>query len=615
MLKINTEVKGKDGMINFYVKSITASGEGKTTSTIEFIDGVNIIKGDSDTGKTKVISTILFAMGGSHKPFAEKTGYDLIRLVIGTPDGDISFTRKYSANLIEVVSHNSLIDSDTYTTQYNTSRTPINTVWLRLMGIEDQPELAFNARSVRRRMTWNNLMRIFYIAENDICRESSIIEPAQYTEKTLLLSAILYLVYGKDFADENARIDSAVREAKKLIMEEYLNKRLNTTDQQLDRLKAYSDALTDMRLQAEMKETTETLRAIEDQIASALEDSQKIADQMLSLQQKIRDMNVLANRYDSLQTQYESDIRRLGFVTEGEELLSGAEQEKYCPYCDSKIQGMRLPSYKKVSGAEARRIRQQSAGLIEIQKGVAEDKAKWESELAVLQEQYDKIERTIKEELNPKKTEYEKLLAEYQEEIDNRSQYKIYEQMRKEILIDLKEYITEEPAEKPKDYKPKEYFDADFCKSMDEYAMAILRDTKYPNLVDAVFDLKSFDVIINGGTKYDDHGKGYCAYINTVVALMFRRFLAEKAAYTPGITIIDSPLHGMFQGLEDDAPESIKSGLFRYFSQLTSEGQLIIAENVEHVPDLDYEGMGVRLIEFYKHDPGKRHGFLLDVHQ
>lgn len=601
-------------MINFYIKSISAFGKGKTASTIEFQDGINIIKGDSDTGKTKVISSILFAMGASHKPFAKKTGYDEIQLKIGTMSGDITFIRKYSANLIDVISDNSDIEDGTYSTQYNTDRTPINDVWLKLMGIDELPMLASNKRSVKKRMTWNNLMRMFYIDELEICREESIIEPVQYTEKTLLLSAILYLVYGKNFASDKIQKDSVVKKAKNEIMEEYLNKRLSSADSQLERLKAYADALYDNRLHSELQKSAQALKDIEDQITESLEESQKVGQEIIEVEKKINEMALLANRYDSLYSQYQSDLRRLAFITEGESLLEGQSGPRKCPYCDHDINVKKLTSFKATSAAEGDRIRRSMAGLVETQKGVEEDRAKLNKRLSELNAQYNEITRFIQEELEPKRTEIEKILVDYQEQIDNRSQYKVYEQMRREIIIDLKEYITDD-SDEPEDYRPKDYFDADFCKFMNEYAMEILQDICYPNLVEAHFDLKSFDLVINGGTKIDDHGKGYSAFINTVVALMFRKYLVERGTYTPGITIIDSPLHGMFQGVEDDAPESMKTGLFQYFCKLAHEGQLIIAENNEHVPDLDYEKLGVNMIEFSKTDPSKRHGFLLDVYQ
>lgn len=601
-------------MVNFFIKSITASGKGKTTSTIEFIDGVNIIKGDSDTGKTKVLQSILFAMGAKHKPFAKKTGYEEVTLVIGTPHGDITFTRKYSANLIEVQSENSDIEDGTYTTQYNTDRTPINHVWLTLMGIEGQPMIASNKRSEKKRMTWNNLMRLFYIDEQEICRETSIIEPVQYTERTLLLSAILYLIYGKSFASDMTQQEEAVKKAKREIMTEYLNGRLSFADSQLERLKQYADAIADMKLQKALEDTAADLKRIEEEIGAALETGRKTVEKIMAVEMKIGEMDMMADRFSSLQTQYESDIRRLAFINEGEQLLSDLEPVKKCPYCDHEISRKKLPSFRAGSEGEERRIRQQIKGLLETLDGVAEDRAELESQLAVLREEYEKNQKLIKEELNPRKTEIEHLIENYQEEIDMRSQYKVYRQMRHDIIKELEHYIVDDTNE-PDDYKPKDFFEADFCKAMNEYAKAILTETNYPHFVDAHFDLPSFDLIINGGTKVDDHGKGYCAFINSVLALMFRKYLVEYGTYTPGITIIDSPLHGMFQGVEDDAPESMKTGIFNYFCTLASEGQLIVAENDEHVPAMDYGSKNVKEIVFSKNDPSKRHGFLLDVYQ
>ena len=431
-------------MVNFYIKSITVLGDGKKDSTVEFIDGVNIIKGDSDTGKTKVIESILFAMGASKKPFPEKLGYDTFQLVIDTPGGEIWFERALKSNQIKVVSQNADIEDDVYSATKCETKPFIRDLWLRLIGIESAPMLAYNADSEKWSMTWKAMMPL---------------------------------------------------------------------------------------------------------------------------------------------------------------------------YCDNEIHMHQLPSYRDVSAREEKSIRQKIEGLKITRKNLQESKKKLEEERAFLMEQNASIERLIKEELDPRKTEIEKLLSEYQKKLDERSEYKVYQQIRKELEEDLKEYITKEvdEEEEQEDYSPKDFFDASFCEKMDEYAKEILTNTGYPNLMDARFDMKGFDIEINGGTKRDDHGKGYCAFINTVMALMMRKYLVKHGTYTPGITIIDSPLHGMFQGVKDDAPESLKTGIFSYFGGLASEGQLIIAENVEHVPEIDYAKMGVKVVEFCKNVPGKRNGFLWDV--
>ena len=606
-------------MVNFYVKSVTAIGKGKTTSTVEFIDGVNIIKGDSDTGKTKVIYSILFAMGATRKPFAAKTGYDKVVLVIGTPGGDIQFERKYSANIIEVVSENSEIEDGKYAVKNskNNARPLIKDVWLKLIGIEDSPEAAHNKDSDKWAITWNAMMPIWYVDEHEICRETSIIEPVQYTQKTYLLSIILYLIYGKDFAGEAGKKDQAIKEAKREIMEEYLGTKLSNAEAAVKRYKAYYDAITDITLQRELQKTAEDQKRIEEEIAAMLEDGKRIVNESMELELQISEMAMLSNRYNSLQTQYDSDVRRLSFLAEGGKKLAELEPIRNCPYCDHPIEVKKLPSYEMVSKSESKRIRGLQSGLADTQREMTEEKAILEKQLETLNSEYEEIQRKIREELNPRKTEIEKLLADYQEQIDNRNKYKIYEQMRKDIEDELKLYVAEVAAEVPKkaEYKPRECFDAQFRKVMDEYAFKILDEMKYPRLEGAKFNVNTFDVEINGGAKVDDHGKGYCAFINSVLALMVRKYLVEHGEHSPGITIIDSPLHGMFQGVEDDAPESMKSGMFRYLSGLAKEGQLIIAENAEHVPVLDYAGLGVKVIEFKKNDPAVRHGYLWDVYQ
>ena len=50
-----------------------------------------------------------------------------------------------------------------------------------------------------------------------------------------------------------------------------------------------------------------------------------------------------------------------------------------------------------------------------------------------------------------------------------------------------------------------------------------------------------------------------------IVALMFRKYLAEYAKYKPGLLIIDMPLLGLDKGVDDRAPESMRTALFKYF--------------------------------------------------
>lgn len=601
-------------MINFYIKSITATGKGKTDSTIEFIDGVNIIRGDSDTGKSKIIKSILFAMGASHKPFAKKTGYDKVLLVIGTPNGDISFSRKYSANLIDVSSENADIEDGTYSTKYNTDRTPINQVWMQLMGIDGQPMVGANLRSDKKRLTWNNLMRLFYLDEQEICRETSIIEPVQYTERTLLLSSILYLIYGKDFSSDVTKEEAGLKKQKQQAVEDYIQEKINSCSGQIERLAAYYDAFKEMQTKRDMQQILDEIRKLESDITGAAETSQKLLDNILQTEEAIAGCNMLLDRYGVLETQYRSDIKRLSFMTDGEKIFSEQVEQCTCPYCLSKISIEQHPSIRETADAEAKKNSVLLGGLAKTMDGVKSDREVNLERLEGYRKERLQIDQLIKEQLMPKKEELENLLQEYQEQIKHKTMKETLDEQRAQWIRDLED-VKKKDISEPEDYHPKDHFTAECRRVLDELAMEILQKVKFPGLISARFNINTFDIEVNGGTKIDDHGKGYCAFLNSVVALMFRKYLVDHAEYMPGITMIDSPLHGMFQGVEDDAPESMKTGIFSYMCSLGGEGQLIIAENGEHVPELDYSTLGVREIVFSKTIPGMRHGFLLDVYQ
>ena len=58
----------------------------------------------------------------------------------------------------------------------------------------------------------------------------------------------------------------------------------------------------------------------------------------------------------------------------------------------------------------------------------------------------------------------------------------------------------------------------------------------------------------------------------------------------------------------------MKAGLFNYFIN-HQEGQLIVIENLDHIPHLDYEASGANVITFTKRKiKGERYGFLNDVY-
>lgn len=117
-------------MSKFYIKSLSISGESKRTSSLDFDEGLNIIYGPSNTGKTYVLKCIDFIFGSKNKyPIPTNSGYSLIKLLIQTDNGQVSIEREIGKNKINVISENALIQSGIYNIQ------DIGTALLGLIGI------------------------------------------------------------------------------------------------------------------------------------------------------------------------------------------------------------------------------------------------------------------------------------------------------------------------------------------------------------------------------------------------------------------------------------------------------------------------------------------------
>lgn len=134
-------------------------------------------------------------------------------------------------------------------------------------------------------------------------------------------------------------------------------------------------------------------------------------------------------------------------------------------------------------------------------------------------------------------------------------------------------------------YHSKDYFEDDFATTMSEFVNGTLKECCYSGLVQAHFNFTTLVIKVNGEEKGTSHGKGYHSYPNTVMIMMLRKYLAVNAKFDSHLFNIDTPLHGFDDNKMSD---SMRVGLYRYFMNHQEEGQLIIIENNDHIPFLDY---------------------------
>ena len=601
-------------MSNFYIESITAHGSGKTDSVVSFGKGLNIIQGYSDTGKTCIVKCIDFVCGSAEPPFDRSTGYSSVTMRIQTQAGVVDFSRSIGKNQIQVVSTNPEIVDGTYDIGYKAKqkKPAINAVWLKLLGIDGEPLIPKNSDFVKYHLTWRTLMNLVYITEKEIVRPESVVVPLQHTEKTLFLSALLYLISGRDFAETDAQTKKEIRVARRKAVEEYVNKQISGISERKKHLAEQLALYNGIDVESETSRIISEIEETDEAIVKAVNDSKELLAQILVTEEKAAECSMLLSRYQSLKSQYAADIKRLTFIVEGDLAYQTVPRVAKCPFCEGKMTPHSHQSYIEASRGELSRIVAQLAGLEATEADVKRELDDIEGTLKALRSQRSSIELLVAEQLRPKAESLRKMLDSYKEFTQIKHEMAIIDSFSDSWVTDLRE-LPEESNDTIK-YHPREYFDEEFLATKDTYAKEILEECNYENLTSARFSLSDFDIEVNGGKKATNHGKGYCAFLNTIVVLMFRKYFATSAKYNPGLLIIDTPLLGLDQGVDDVAPESMRTALFKYFLNHQDEGQLIVVENLEHVPNLDYIAGGATVHTFTKGRFEGRYGFLEGVH-
>ncbi|MBD9051976.1 AAA family ATPase [Ruminococcus sp.] len=607
-------------MSGFYIKKVIAKSAVKGDASVTFGKGLTIIQGRSDSGKTCVANCIDFIFGGSvDKPFKETAKYDGVSMIVESNDneGEVTLHRTVGKNQVEVSSNIDGIASGTYDVNYRkgAKNPPLNEVWLKLIGIEQETLIVANARFEKKRLTWRNLLRVFYLDENRVDDIDSIVEPKhRYMENTLFLSALLFLITGRTFTETDAQEKKEIKKARRVAVKEYVNRKIQDAAERKEQLEKDLHIFEGADVEEQIAKATAALQETQRKIDRALAESQRILSSILEAEECAAECDVLLTRYHRLAVQYKADIQRLSLIVEGEEAYQKVPQSTKCPYCEGTIAPRKRVSYIASSKVEMERTIAQLSGLEDTEKDVEDRKKEIRAELEELKRQRDALESKIKTELRPQENEQQNTVNAYKSYLRISSEIALIETYATDFGNDLTALETEQKDDKSIEYHPKDYFGDDFATTMSEYADSILKECCYSGLLRAHFNFSTFDIEVNGEDKGTSHGKGYRSYLNTVMIMMLRKYLSVNAKFDPHIFIIDTPLHGFDDGMDEAMPDSMRAGLYRYFMNHQDEGQLIIIENLDHIPHLDYEKHGAVVETFEKiESPGKRYGFLNGV--
>ena len=564
--------------MSFYIEKIIVTGSGKTDSIIELSNGVNIIYGPSNTGKTYIVKCIDYMFGSEREPIDISTGYQYIKIIVRTQCGTITMSRKIGENKIEVSSNDNNVPSGKYATK--ASRTnydkTINSVWLSLIGINDLHLVISNENYKKQILSWRTFSHMFMLTETKIISEYSAILSGRDTSNTAVIASLIFLLSGQDFAETETKDTKEIKEAKKNAVKAYINKELFRLSERNQELLAQLKENPNIDIAVEIEKIMAEISTNEKRINSSIEENQKILAQLYEKNENLSECNVLLNRYDELTTQYDADLKRLNFIVDGEANLN-TSFSTHCPFCDGEVVVKKNQNYIDAAKSDYKKIKLQAKDLESASKELRSEKLSLEQEIGTLMAKKKSIEELIEKELKPQVFNLKEKLSTYKDAIECQKEIDILKKLSEQKTADMIENDTDEESELK--FKVKEHLDYSFINELSNGIKSFLENCNYDNLLSVIFDKADMDIVINGKKK-SSNGKGYNAYFNSVVAIVLSRYMESKAKYSPDFLVLDSPILSLKEKETKKPSETMRNTLFENIVDNQKGIQTIVIVNI-----------------------------------
>ena len=595
----------------FVIRKITYSGENVETSFIEFTDGLNIVYGPSNTGKTYIAETIDYMFGGEEFPLSDNTGYTDITLELTCEKGELTISRNKFKKTADVESKIDGIDSKEYFLKPGKGKKRKDTIsdlWLSLLGISEPTEIYQTEDLKKQAFTTRSFNQIFIIKEDLIHQKDSIVIKGHKTI-TSIKAALLYLLNDDNYIVKEGE-DNNTKKVKRKAVELYINEQLGYISAKRDELKKKTNLdVEDAKKQIDASVTE--LEFYESEMSEIFNRNKELYLKIDSLNSALSENQSLFKKYKALQTQYASDLKRLNLIIDGEIHSNSFKKPLKCPFCNGELKKKEEESCVDAAKVEIEILIPKINDLKKAESDLSSEIDNLISKINQINSEKDLNSKKINEELKPKINNLRNTIESLSKAIEDSKEAEmllLFEERYKNKLGELK--IEKKEMTK---FEPNNLLGSAFVDKMNNNISSMLTSCNYENYNSSYFDINSFDIVVNGQTK-KTQGKGFRAFLNTVLAFSLHTYLKENAIHFMNLFVIDSPILTLRE--RDDIKEieekkiadTMKDGLMKYFVENSDGRQVIIIEN--ELPNIDYNNANI--IHFTKSNDG-RYGLLKSV--
>lgn len=597
----------------FYLKKFILLTEKGEKSVVDFAPGLNIICGPSNTGKSLIVDCIDFMYGGTPDKLIENPiRFKNVTLILDVDGKPLTLSRDINSNEIEVSGNIDGIENGKYRT--TRGKQSIYQFWLQLMGIENDVYIIKKLDKSPQLLGIRTFIHTFLIKEARMASDLSVLKSNEGFTKNIptpTIASLIYLMTGITYTNGDKVKADNIRKAENEAVIRFVDRSLTTIgNQKIAAMNIPEGEISPEELQQKIESVKKAIRDAESHIDELTKQGKALANEILLIDQQMTESKVLRNRYKSLMTQYESDIKRLTFIAEGDLHKGVLPKLDHCPFCNGELPKDKEESCVEAAIAEVEKIELQIKDLLSAGENLDEEIRELGETRAAKVELRKNIQQQIQSEIEPRLTELNNDLNGFRVALGRQKVADIFDNIANAIVAERDEVVEPDDPESEIDIRGK--IKEVMSGPLNDLLPKILKGVDYEDFVKAEFDVESCDIKINGVNK-SVQGQGYCSYLNAVMAIAVQQMLVNSNRYKTNILVLDSPILSLAEKRKPGdkmASDKMKTGLFRYMDEHTEGYQLIVVEN--NPPEIEYKNANI--IEFTKDPDRGRYGLVESYH-
>ena len=581
------------------------------SAELMFDDGLNIIYGASNTGKSFASKAILFMLGVSKNlpEIEEIVAYDAVWLGITLPSGeDVTIyraTRGGNFILYQGLIKSASPDSGRMLRQkHDSKRTDtLSHMLLDAMGLSGRL-IVRDGDGKKDTLSIYTLSPYAVVSEKDIIDEKSpVYTSGTPAERVFEQNLFKLLITGVDDSATVTVPKLSERKVAKTAKIELVDELIAQLDVELgeepfdekeikEQLERVDQSANDLFVQ---------LQHAQGELDRLVAERREAKDRHGKLQDQLGELNLTLQRFAKLQAVYSSDLQRLQSIEEGGYILVAMAGMK-CPVCGASPEAQthnhaaeEISMAHKAAAAEISKIEREQLELIQT---IASLKTEAESicqAIGLLSQEIEglavSIHDTRPQEASLRKS-YEEYASKRAEVINILDIY----QRRAKLVIRRTEISAERTNRRKKGDALQVGPDSTTAYKFGEIVKNVLTAWHFPKADKVQFDGTINDITVAGKSRAAN-GKGVRAILHAAFNVAVIVYCIENNLPHPGFLVLDTPLltyrepmtsrHGE---LSEDEAELKKTNLaeqfYKYLSSLKNEVQFIVIENSDPPADI-----------------------------